>query len=323
VVALGGADAHGGPGQRAEEQTRSLLSTVGIPSYEASFRELSVRAILDEAPSGQAAADARAIFSAIRRGRVFTVIDALASPALLDLHAAPSGTTVSIIARATLTPGAQIVLIGPAGELVRSNGELRYEAPAAPAAAYRAEVRLAGAPGQPPVPWLVSNPVYVGEPEQPSGGPPEPAVASAAAPLTWRIEKDAASSAILRTSGSAAELEYRLAGGARVSQFVAMATDLDRQAFSAIHLAMRSERPMRVGVQVRSADGRRWGRSFYVDPAGTAVRARLTDLRPIGAGTGALPPAEALTSILLVIDLTNAAPGWSGRLTVTSSDLVK
>ena len=324
VVALGGADAHGGPGQRIEDQSRTLFSTIGIPSYEASFRELSVRAVLDEAPSGRAAADAGAIFTAIRRGRVFTVIDALASPALLDLHAVPSGATVTIVARATLPAGAQTVLIGPAGELVRSNGELRYEVPPGHPAAYRVEVRLAAAPGQPPVPWLVSNPVYVGSATAPPAPDASvPPVASTAAPFPWRIEKDAASSGTLRTSAASAELEYRLAAGARANQFVALATDLRHQAFSAIHLGLRSDRPARVGVQVRSEDGRRWGRSFFVDPAGTSVQVGLGELRPIGASTGALPPSDALTSILVVVDLTNAVPGATGRLMVLSSELVK
>jgi hypothetical protein len=37
---------HGGPGQRAEDQGRTMFGTVGIPSYEASFRALSNRVIL-------------------------------------------------------------------------------------------------------------------------------------------------------------------------------------------------------------------------------------------------------------------------------------
>src|SRR5262249_3049210 len=129
--------------------------------YEASFRELSVRCVLDRAPSGDAAEDGRAIFGAIRSGRVFTVIDALATPALLDFHAAPSGATVTLEARAPLPRGAEMVLIGPAGELARSAVALHKEVPADQPAAYRVEVRLPDAPGQPPVPWLVSNAIAV------------------------------------------------------------------------------------------------------------------------------------------------------------------
>jgi len=324
VVALAGTDAHGGPGRRVEDQSGTFFGTIGIPGYEASFRELSLRCILDRAPSGNAAADARSVFDAIRKGRVFSVIDALAAPALLDFHAAPSGATVTLAARAPMPPGGQLVLIGPAGELARGSGEVRSEVPADHPAAYRVEGRVASAPGQPPVPWLVSNPLYVGslggEAPHPSA---QPAAATGTGQFPWRIEKDPSSTAILWTSGTSADLEYHLAGGARSSQFVALASDLRAQPFSAIDLGVGADRPSRIGVQVRTADGRRWGKSFYVDPAGTSIHASLARLRPIGTETADAPAPESVTSILVVIDLTNAAPGWAGHLIVRSSALVK
>lgn len=334
VVGLGAADAHGGPGRRVEDQNRTLFGTIGIPSYEASFGELSVRAILDQAPSGQAAEDARAIFGAIRRGRVFTLIDAIASPGLLDFHAVPSGATVTLEAKVAGPAAGTIVLLRDGedvahGAMAGQSGlrVLRREVPANIRAAYRLEVRLPGAPGAPPVPWLVSNPVYV-EPAAAPGGPGSPRgtmgaapLAAAIAPFPWRIEKDPASSAILRLTDRTAELQYQLAGGARASQFVALASDVNGQRFTAIELGLKSDRPVRVSAQVRAADGRRWGRSFYVDSAGTAVRAELTGMKPVGEGSDAIP-TESLSSILLVIDLANALPGQSGRLTVLSSALV-
>ena len=323
VIGLAASDAHGGPGRRVEDPSRTLFSTLGIPSYEASFRELSIRAVLEHALSGNPTADARAVYDAIRKGSVFSVIDALASPALLDFHAAPSGATVTLAARATLPPGAELVLIGPDGEIARAAGEMRREVPAERAAAYRLEVRLPSAPGYPPVPWLVSNPVLVGglgAALELVPAPPTPQ----AGQFPWRIEKDPGSSAILRTPGREAELEYHLAAGPRASQFVALATDLHAQTFSAIDLAIASDRPVRVSVQVRSADGRRWGRSYYVDPAGTAIDARLATFRFIGDAPGsAVPSSETLSSVLVVADLTNAVPGHSGRLIVRSSELVK
>lgn len=325
VVALGATDAHGGPGQRVEDQDRTLFSTIGIPSYEASFRELSVRVVLERPLSGNAPEDARRLMAAIRKGSVFTVIDAVASPGFLDFHAVPSGATVTLIAHATLASGGQIVLRGPAGELGRSTGELRHEVPAETPGAYRVEVTVPGAPGEPPVPWLVSNAIRVGQPAETgiaTTGPPEVRGAPIP-PFPWRIEKDPASSAIVRTFDHAVELEYTLAEGDRRSQFVALASDPRQQSFRAIDLDLRSDRPTRVGVQVRIADGRRWGRSFYVDPAGTAVHAELGAMRAVGESTAGPPPGESVTSIILVIDLTNAAPGRSGRLTVRSSALVK
>ncbi len=324
VIALAGADAHGGPGQRVEDQSRTLFSTIGIPSYVASFRELSIRAVLDRPLSGSAADDARAVHAAIRKGSVFSVVDAIASPALLDFHAVPSGATVTLMARAPLPPGGEMVLLGPAGEAARSAGQLRQEVPADAPGAYRVEIRVPGAPGNPPVPWLVSNAIFTGPPmpgPPAAGALPVGLKPADVAPFPWRIEKDPASSAIVRSLDHSAELEYTLAAGERRSQFVAIASDVSGQAFTAIDLDLASDRPARVGVSVRAADGRRWGRSFYVDPAGTAIHAVLADLRPIGEGTGAFPGSAAITSILVVVDLTNAAPGGSGRLRVLRSAL--
>ena len=56
---------------------------IGIPSYEASFRAFSNRVILDRPLAGNPVDDARAVLGAIRKGSVFTAIDALAGPALL------------------------------------------------------------------------------------------------------------------------------------------------------------------------------------------------------------------------------------------------
>jgi hypothetical protein len=79
---------------------------------------------------------------------------------------------------------------------------------------------------------------------------------------------------------------------------------------------------MRVSVQLRTADGRRWGKSCYVDPNGTAVRIPVSTLAPIGSATGSLEATQA-TSLLLVIDLTHAAPGRTGSLTVQGSAFAK
>jgi hypothetical protein len=323
VIGLAGSDAHGGVGRRAEDTGRSLAGTIGIPSYEASFRALSNRVIVDAPFSGDAARDGREVYDAIRKGSVFSTIDALAGPGLLDLHV--EGTTV--IAHATRPRGAELALMHDGLLVAYSSVDLHYDASDKPGA-YRVEVRLPTAPGDLPIPWLVSNFVYVGpEPGTPGTAPPaadtEPRTPSTAAAFPWRIEKDPVSSAILRTAVGSAELEYRLADGPRNSQFVALATDIQSQAFGGIRLGLKSDRPSRVWVQVRTSDGRRWGRSYYVDPSGSEIDARLNTFRPIGDDNLArVPDPKSLTSILLVVDLTNAAPGHAGRLAVLHSELV-
>ena len=123
---------------------------------------------------------------------------------------------------------------------------------------------------------------------------------------------------MLRTGQYDATLEYRLAEGDRGSQFVAVATDLHGTAFGAVDLGLAGDRPGRVSVQLRDANGRRWARSYYVDPAGSQLHVAVEALRPVGGGEGS-PDASKMTSLLLVIDLTNASPGRAGRLRVLSS----
>lgn len=338
VVALAGADAHGGVGRRAEDPNRSLTGAVGIPSYEASFSAFSNRVVLDRPLTGNAAEDARAVLGAIRKGSVFTAIDALAAPAVLDFYAeaglgkSQMGASMAgdsdgtIVARAPLPPGAELFLLRNGEDIARGRGEIRRGVTDA-RGAYRVEVRMPGAPGTPAVPWLVSNPIYFGEVAHPAEGSGRPAPASGdtgppIAPFPWRIEKDTASSGVIRMSASEAVLEYKLGDGPRNSQFVALATDVHGQPFNQIELSLAGDRPMRVSVQVRRATGERWGRSFYVDPAGSAVRVPLARLQPITASAGSVISGTDVTSILLVCDLTNAAPGRSGTLRVKSSALL-
>lgn len=352
VVALAAADAHGGVGRRVEDPGRSLAGTVGIPGYEASFRAFTNRVVLERPLSGNAAADARAVYGALREGRVFTSIDAIAGPALLDFwveaasERAPMGAALAedfdatIFAKALLPPGGQLRLLRDGRVIASGGADLRHVLTGA-TGAYRIEAHVPGAPGSPAVPWLVSNPIYFGADAagaigaigadgakgagaKGAGAKGAGAEEAGTAPFPWRIEKDPRSSATLRVREFEVELAYQLAEGERSDQFVALASDLARQSFSAIDLTLAGDRPLRVSVQLRRADGVRWGRSYYVDPAGTRLHVPLAALKPIGkaASSGTISAAEA-TSILIVIDLANANPGRSGLLRVSGSALTQ
>lgn len=346
VVALAAADAHGGVGRRAEDPGRNLAGIIGIPGYEASFRVFTNRVVLDTPLTGEAVADARAIFAALREGRVFSALDALAGPALLDfwvesgVDRAPIGARLpehsdaTIFAKAIVPVGGEIRLLQDGRIIMTSGGELRRVLTGA-RGAFRIEVHVPRAPGTPAVPWLVSNPIYFGAEGADGAKGAEGAGAKAAAgaerapegariaPFPWRIEKDAKSSAVLRVEKFEVALQYKLAEGERSNQFVALATDLGGQPFGAIDLTLAGDRPLRVSVQLRRGDGARWGRSYYVDPAGTRLHVPIGDLkslRPAAAETR-ISAADA-TSILLVIDLANANPGRAGVLRVLASALV-
>lgn len=335
VVALAAVDAHGGVHQSAVEGREGESGLPGIPSYEASFKTITNRVVLDAPLTGDAATDARAIYAAIRAGRVFSTVDAVASPALLDFHLesaggrvtmgglAPDANSATFVARAPLPAGATMMLLRDGREVGRSNTSL-LRVQSAGRGAYRIEIHAPRAPGHPPVPWVVSNPIYVGITPRPLAvplvtGAPE----GTAAPWPWRIEKDPSSSATLQTSAHAALLRYTLAPGRRASQYVALATDVQLESASAIRLGLQGDRQMRVSVQLRDADGNRWGRSFYVDPGGTAIVTSPAEMRPIGQEAPAPFEAGRIRSLLLVVDLTNAVPGQSGTLRVLSSEVVR
>ena len=160
IVGLAGLDAHGGIGRRMEDGSRSNIP--GIPSYVASFSSFSLHAELERPWSGDAPADARALFAAIRGGRVYTVIDGIARNGLLDFHAEtasgqripmgselPSGTGATLVARALMPGSAQIVLLRDGQEIASATGDISQPLSNADGV-YRIEVRVPDAPGMPP-----------------------------------------------------------------------------------------------------------------------------------------------------------------------------
>jgi hypothetical protein len=94
--------------------------------------------------------------------------------------------------------------------------------------------------------------------------------------------------------------------------------------FSAVAFTARASRPARVSVQLRFArdGGFRWRRSFYADGSGREVRIPVDRMRPAD-GPSARPPASRATSLLFVVDLTNAAPGTEGTLSLENVRLVQ
>jgi hypothetical protein len=177
---------------------------------------------------------------------------------------------------------------------------------------YRVEIQVPDAPGAPPIPWVFSNPIYRWIPPPPRL--PDVTPTDVFALNGWRIEKDPQSSATVSGTGDAPTLEYRLSPGERISQFVALAADLPQNLphFSGIRLTASASSPMRLSVQLRSgASGEaRTGKSVYLDESARIIDVPASALRPM-AGTGSAGPP---TSVLLVVDLTNARPGASGTI---------
>jgi hypothetical protein len=340
VVALAGHDAHGGVGRRAEDPTRSW--SLPLPSYTASFRTFAIRTILSEPPTGRADRDARLVLDAVRTGRVFTAIDAVAQPAWIDfrVRAVSENATIgqslmyregSMFTVQSALPVQGRVVLRKGGVRVAESSTGRIEAAATGPGAYRVEVLAPGSPGVPPIPWLVTNPIYLRETAAISQ-PSDPALEVVSrVDGAGRVESDPGSrGSITSGSPSARVLEYQLRPGERVSQYAALVLPLRSPlpAFDRIVFAARSDAPMRLSVQLRfdARGGERWGRSTYVSPGGDRIIVPLADLQPLDDSakrSSVRPDFTAATSLLFVVDLTNAAPGSKGRVDIAAVGLAR
>jgi hypothetical protein len=102
---------------------------------------------------------------------------------------------------------------------------------------------------------------------------------------------------------------------------VAIAAPLSTGAIDAVRLTLAANRPSRVSIQLRTAGGLRWRRSEYVSTEPRTVALRASDFRPIDRAPDS-PAGQPLTSLLIVIDLTNASPGRSGTLRILDARVV-
>ncbi len=291
ITALAAADAHGS-GRRNGEGRAAKLG-VG-PNYESSFRTLSNTVVLERPLDGNAASDARLVFDAIRQGSVYSTIDAIGTGVYLRRRAADG-----VFEVASMLPD------GARAEPVENDGRSRLE------------LLLAGAPGVPAVPWVISNwsgPRRLAQvPPLPDPVEPGPVTLSS----QWRVEKDPASSGEVSLKDGSLSLHYVLAAG-RSSQFVGAAADLaaGQPPFTQLTFNAFAVRPMRVSVQLRFADGARWVKSVYLDRAERQVAIRLQDLTSADRSGGIIPDPATATSLLFVVDLVNARPADSGSITI-------
>jgi len=208
-------------------------------------------------------------------------------------------------------------------------GRLDHDAPEQPAV-YRVEIGLPNAPGTPPVPWMVGNPVYVGRGAGHPINSPHPAPRSSMTlygdgpARGWRIEKANASDATMDVIGALPGtqllMRFAISGTAAASPYVAFVmpatgtiTMYERLVFNA-----RADRPMRLSVQLRAAggEGERWRRSVYLDSTPRTVDVAFDDFRSVSSPNSSAPDLAKVDSILFVIDTTNTKAGSNGQIQV-------
>jgi hypothetical protein len=336
VIVLAGADAHARAGWSDDDvdgyRHRWFLK---LPSYDASFRTFAMRAALERPLTRDAEADAAQIIAAVKRGAVYSAIDAVASPAALEFFAtsgarrigqgerfSQTAAALTFTARTNAATGGVIVLRKD-GRILAQSPLPSLEAGAAGEGTYRIEVYLTSGPGDPPIPWIVSNPIYVRHEEWGTSRPDLPQAPATTTDIQggpWHTEHDAASSAQVAQPEhptGPVEFTYELGGGHRAGQYAALAIGVGQALSERTHLAFRAHAsgPMRISVQARQpASGHRWQRSIYLDPEPRDVVVRFSDMTPVGS-SGAFDPAVA-DSVLFVVDTTNTLPGTQGRFII-------
>jgi hypothetical protein len=333
AVAVAGHDAHGGV---AGGSRGGLTARFGVPSYEASFRTFGVRVILPVELTGNPVSDARSLVTAIRNGRTFTALDAIAAPAFVEYRADAAGVSglmgqtipfapdARITVRATVPAGGRMVLVRGSRDIAESRtGEL--QSTAASPGAYRVEVRT-DANGRSSAPWLITNPIYLRQPDGESALAPEvfsPVTSVRATGAT--VEREAASEATLSPRDEGFALTFRLRPGDRVSQYVAVSVPMPANTDArAVEFVGRGATAMRVSVQLRfnALSGARWVRSVYLPPEGRRVVVPFRDM--VSADRlSSTPRFETASSLLFVVDLTNASPGTAGTFEVSRVTLAK
>jgi hypothetical protein len=342
VVGLAGADAHAKLALASGEPGDNRYA-LALPSYEASFRTLSVH-VRPATPltwlPDNASADAASLMRGIRAGHLYIVVDGLASPPSFEFTATDGTKTAS--------EGDEIVPGGPLRLTVRSNARSTFtttvwqgshivqtsgaaqftvEASAAPAV-YRVEIRASDRPNQPT--WLISNPIYSRAAEAPARPPLRDTAAETDRIFDgrdrsmWRVEHDPSSSAALDVTpadgGSGLRLRYGMAASRSPQAYAALVAELPGGigAHTGLAFTVRAERPMRISVQLRTGIGglpeERWQRSVYVDGVERDQVVRFDDLTPVGDPPSRRPALGEVRYVLFVIDTTNTKPGATGQV---------
>jgi hypothetical protein len=327
VVAVAAADAHARIGTRNLGEPYDSRALLALPSYETLFRTFSI-AVPNVALTGNAVADASAVLDAIRRGQVYSTVDALAGPGTLSFAVEK----MRLRARVHAQPQGRLVLFKDGKErTTSSDGVLEHDATNEPGV-YRVEVQLTGAPGTPPVPWIVSNAIYVGRPakEAPVPSPPPRPTAfkvryDNGPSADWTVEQGAQSAGAIdrlpALQGTQLAFRFALGGARSESPYAAMVmpagpeiSKYDRLIFNG-----RASRPMRMSVQLRARAGdagQRWHRSVVLDQTPREITVFFDDMTPRGVTATPRPVLGEVESVLFVIDTTNADTGTNGQFVI-------
>jgi Carbohydrate binding domain (family 11)/PHP domain len=323
----------------------------GFPSYERLFSVARNHLVPEHPPSGDAQVDTAAIVTALRRGRGYVGIDALASTRGFSFVAeaggrrwtmgdlVPADPRPRLRAGGALPERAMVTLYRDGGVIKEAAGELEW--PDATAGVYRVEVRLPGWD----VPWILSNAIYVLDPvaqdaRQRRGRVPPPIVAETTQVLDdfeagGRFEPAADTSTTLDRiatvpdsgdRGSVARLRFTLGTPTTAipSPFAALVNlqPRDLSTNRGLVFSIKGDAARRVWVQVRddnprSEDGTEWWyASVRTSTEWRRVAVPFDRFRTRDPRTDGTLDVKNTRGIVFLVDIGVAKPGTEGVIWV-------
>lgn len=345
VAGLVGADAHSRVPVRKQWAMR-------FPSYEAVFGLARTHLLLESPLKGDPAADASAIVLALGRGRSYVGLDALAPAGGFSFLAerngkrwsmgdtVPAGPGLTLRAGGRMPRGARLALLRDGRRLTESEG--RIEERPVGSGVYRVEARVPGWE----VPWVLSNPIYVFDPDaaerraRRASWPEEPAAPAAARTLDafegrtiFTPEFDPSSQVSLALSQrgddsaeTGARMEFRLGapgpqGPAHAWCALVNRERRDLSGFAGLVLSVKADGVYRLWVQVRdenpagSDDGTEtWLGSIKTSPEWRRIAVPFARLRSLDKHSDGRLDLGRVRALVLVFDELTVKPGTQGTI---------
>jgi PHP domain len=333
VVLLAGADAHANL-QLTNDPGDSGFA-LPIPGYETSFRMMSVHIRPDRPLTGDATRDATTVMQAIRRGHLYLAIDGYATPPAFQFTATnargsageggalESGGNVTLRVRSN-APSSFLTVLWRDGERIadaRDEADIARTVPEGPAI-YRAEITTGTDQGS--IPWIISNPIYVGV-TFPAAAP-APSAPTESRPLFdgqitrwWRTEVAPMSTVALDLApGPELRMRYQLSAATAPGPYAMVGVELpDRAApYDRVTFTARADRPMRISVRFRSLGppAEHWQRSVYLDETSREHTIAFDDVTAVDTARTPHPDPRNIHDILFVVETTNTRRGSSGQI---------
>jgi hypothetical protein len=178
------------------------------------------------------------------------------------------------------------------------------------------------------MPWIVSNPIYVGRPPAASSTSFVPVTESIryhdGVPTNeWGVLKNDTSRGLLdviHEHGAARLLlQYTLGGTKEENPYVSlwMPAGNDIADFSRLAFRGRADRPTRIWVQLWRqvpTGNEYWRRSVYLDPVERDIVIPLAEMRPAESGTPAIAPLSTIATVVFLVDQLHTPIGTSGQI---------